>query len=42
VARALGGRQGDRIAGFVFIGSAGRELEERPRPIYDQVVRPWP
>lgn len=38
----LGGRPGDRIAGFVFIGSAGRELEERPRPVYDEVVRRWP
>ena len=23
---------GERIAGFIFIGHAGRELEERPRP----------
>jgi nitroreductase len=43
VARALGcvGPQ-DRIAGFVFIGSPGRPLEERPRPPYEQVVRSWP
>ena len=31
----------ERIAGFVFIGSPGRLLEERPRPDYDTVVRNW-
>lgn len=31
----------DRIAGFIFIGSPGRELEERPRPDYAQVVSHW-
>ena len=42
VLRALGGRESDRIAGFVFIGSPVRELEERPRPPYDEIVRHWP
>lgn len=42
VLKALGGGERDRIAGFIFIGSPGRELEERPRPIYDEVVRSWP
>lgn len=37
---AFGGPD-DRIAGFVFIGSPGRDLEERPRPDYDRVVRHW-
>jgi nitroreductase len=32
---------GERIAGFVFIGSPVRELEERPRPAPDAVVRNW-
>jgi nitroreductase len=32
---------GERIAGFVFIGSPMRELEERPRPDLDAVVRHW-
>ncbi|MEO7564954.1 MAG: nitroreductase [Sphingomicrobium sp.] len=32
---------GERIAGFIFIGTAGRELEERPRPILETVARPW-
>ena len=32
---------GERIAGFIFIGHAGRELEDRPRPALDAVVRTW-
>jgi nitroreductase len=32
---------GERIAGFIFIGHAGRELEERPRPELADVVRAW-
>ena len=35
------GEPGDRIAGFVFIGSPARELEERPRPEMAEVVRAW-
>jgi nitroreductase len=35
------GDAGQRIAGFVFIGSPARPLEERPRPVYEEVVRPW-
>lgn len=38
----LGGVAGDRIAGFVFIGSPSCELEERPRPYLDRVVTHWP
>ena len=30
-----------RIAGFLFIGSPGRLLEERPRPDYQAVVTQW-
>jgi nitroreductase len=37
---AFGG-PGDRIAGFLFIGSPSRDLEERPRPDYDGVVKNW-
>jgi nitroreductase len=33
---------GERIAGFVFIGQAGRELEERPRAPLETVAREWP
>ena len=34
-------RPGERIAGFMFIGHSGCELEERPRPALDAVVRRW-
>jgi nitroreductase len=37
---AFGGPS-DRIAGFLFIGSPSRDLEERPRPDYDRVVKNW-
>lgn len=32
---------GERIAGFIFIGHAGRALEERPRAPLATVARPW-
>ncbi len=32
---------GERIAGYIFIGTPARPLEERPRPDYDAVVRAW-
>ena len=32
---------GERMAGFVFIGTPGRPLEERPRPPLADVVRRW-
>jgi nitroreductase len=32
---------GERIAGFIFIGQAGREIEDRPRPALADVVREW-
>jgi nitroreductase len=35
------GSANDRIAGFIFIGSPSRDLEERPRPDYDTVVKNW-
>ncbi len=31
----------DRIAGFIFIGSPSRELEERPRPDPARVIAAW-
>jgi nitroreductase len=31
----------ERIAGFIFIGHAGRELEERERPFLSAVWREW-
>jgi nitroreductase len=38
--RAAFASQG-KIAGFIFIGSPGRDLQERPRPEYDAVVSRW-
>ncbi len=32
---------GERIAGFIFIGSPGGDLEERPRPDLGEVVKRW-
>jgi nitroreductase len=37
---ALGESDG-KIAGFIFIGSPSRPLDERPRPEYDDVVSTW-
>ena len=34
-------RPGERIAGFIYLGSPGRELEERPRPDPAEIVRYW-
>ena len=35
------GQAGDRIAGFVFIGTASVAIEDRPRPDLATVVRHW-
>ena len=32
---------GERIAGFIFIGQAGRELEDRERPLLSNVWKQW-
>ena len=32
---------GERIAGFIFIGTPGRELEERPRAPLATLWKPW-
>jgi nitroreductase len=32
---------GERIAGFIFIGQAGRDIEERPRAPLATVWKPW-
>lgn len=38
---AFGGPD-EKIAGFVFIGTPARELEERPRPELDDILSVWP
>ncbi|MDE2340149.1 MAG: nitroreductase [Alphaproteobacteria bacterium] len=35
------GQPGERIAGFIYVGSPSRPLEERPRPAYDEVISSW-
>jgi nitroreductase len=35
------GEEGERIAGFFFLGTAAKPLEERPRPEPDKVIRRW-
>ena len=35
------GEADEKIAGFMFIGSPTRPLDERPRPDYDKVVHRW-
>ena len=32
---------GERIAGFIFIGKPGRELDERSRPRLEDIARKW-
>lgn len=39
--RAAFGHEGERIAGFIFLGTPGKPLEERPRPDYDKIVSIW-
>lgn len=35
------GEPGELVAGFMYIGSPAKPLEERPRPALDDVVRVW-
>jgi nitroreductase len=32
---------GERIAGFIFIGHPGREIEDRPRPLASEISKEW-
>lgn len=41
VATAFGARGGDVIVGYFFLGTAGADLSERPRPEFDDVVCAW-
>ncbi len=38
VKEKLGLKASERIAGFIYIGTARDELEERPRPEMDKIV----
>jgi len=35
------GKENERIAGFLFIGTPSRPLQERPRPDYSSTVTHW-
>ena len=39
--RAAFGSDHERIAGFLFLGTPSRPLDERPRPAFDAVVTDW-
>ena len=39
VLKALGGSDGDEIAGFIYLGTAVEAPTERPRPDLDEIVR---
>jgi nitroreductase len=39
--RDLFGKEGEKIAGFMFIGTPARELEERPRPALSEIAHIW-
>ena len=41
VKAAFGGSADDRIAGFIFIGTPSRDLDERPRPDYAAAITNW-
>jgi nitroreductase len=41
VLESLGGRPPERVAGFFFLGTGSVELEERPRPVLNDVVQEW-
>lgn len=41
VAHAFGAGADDKIAGFLYIGTPARDLEERLRPVFDDIVRVW-
>lgn len=41
VRRALGLADGERVAGFVYIGTPEDQPSERPRPALDEVVSAW-
>jgi nitroreductase len=41
VLQGLGARAGEKVAGFLFFGTPGAELEERVRPSLDHVFSEW-
>jgi nitroreductase len=37
----LGLGEGEKVAGYIYIGTGTAALEERPRPVYDEIVSEW-
>lgn len=41
IVRDAFGAAPERIAGFIFLGTPAKQLEERPRPNFDNIVSTW-
>jgi nitroreductase len=41
VRQALGLAENERVAGFIYIGTAAAQPDERPRPALDEIVSAW-
>jgi nitroreductase len=41
VLEGLGAGPADKVAGFIFLGTPAAELEERARPVLDDIVSNW-
>jgi len=39
--RNLFGKEPEKVAGFIYLGSASTDLEERPRPELDDILSVW-
>jgi nitroreductase len=35
------GAEPERIAGYIFLGTPGKQLEERPRPDLQKIISTW-
>ncbi|NOT40862.1 MAG: nitroreductase [Alphaproteobacteria bacterium] len=41
VTEGLGLQEGERIAGFIYLGHPAEPLEDRPRPAFETIAREW-
>ena len=41
VLEGLGGAEHEKVAAFIFLGTPGAELEERPRPALEEIASEW-
>jgi hypothetical protein len=42
VREALGLKDSERIAGFIYVGQPMEKPEERERPVVDDLITRWP